>query len=339
MAGLASWKAAVAQAGHRNRYAPAPSAAQVRTVTSSGPNRTTPQRGHSALIEVTVSGSALAWPCLSQDDGVRRGSRKGPEWRRSPRRPPTSPEKTGPVALITFAHRGARSHLPENTLPAFRYALEHGARGLETDARRSADGEVVLAHDEWLWARVAGIVPWRRRVPATSAQRLGTPRLVDLYDELGSDYELSIDLKAPDIGPQIISLARERGDPDRLWLCAGSVRGLRELREDAVEVKLVHSQPRSRLPHTIERHAADLAAARIDAMNLHHSEWSRGLVELFHRFDVQAFAWDVQEVRHLRAMLSIGIDAVYCDNVDRMVATAAEWTTDGPSSPGRGDER
>jgi glycerophosphoryl diester phosphodiesterase len=246
------------------------------------------------------------------------------------------------VALITFAHRGARAHLPENTLPAFRYALEHGARGLETDARRSADGEVVLAHDEWLRARIVGIVPWRLRVPATSAERLGrhgAPRLVDLYDQLGSDYELSIDLKAPDIGQQVIELARERGDAHRLWLCSASTTRLRGLREEAIEVKLVHSQLRSRLSHTIERHAADLAAARINAMNMHHSEWSRGLVELFHRFEVRAFAWDVQEVRHLRSMLGIGIDAVYCDDVDRMVASVAEWTMGGPPSEAQGDAR
>ncbi|MCJ7436593.1 MAG: glycerophosphodiester phosphodiesterase [Acidimicrobiia bacterium] len=246
------------------------------------------------------------------------------------------------MALITFAHRGARAHLPENTLPAFRYALEHGARGLETDARRSADGEVVLAHDEWLRARIVGIVPWRLRVPATSAERLGrhgAPRLVDLYDQLGSDYELSIDLKAPDIGQQVIELARERGDAHRLWLCSASTTRLRGLREEAIEVKLVHSQLRSRLSHTIERHAADLAAARINAMNMHHSEWSRGLVELFHRFEVRAFAWDVQEVRHLRSMLGIGIDAVYCDDVDRMVASVAEWTTGGPPSEAQGDAR
>jgi glycerophosphoryl diester phosphodiesterase len=88
----------------------------------------------------------------------------------------------------------------------------------------------------------------------------------------------------------------------------------------------VHSTPRRRLPDSLERHAADLAAAGLDAMNLRHSEWTKGLVALFHRFDLRAFAWDVQEVRHLRAMLEIGIDAVYCDHVERMVATVAEWS-------------
>ena len=56
-------------------------------------------------------------------------------------------------------------------------------------------------------------------------------------------------------------------------------------------------------------------------MNMHHSEWTAGLVSLFHRFDVRAFAWDTQEVRQLRAVLRMRIDAVYCDRPDRMVAT------------------
>jgi hypothetical protein len=34
----------------------------------------------------------------------------------------------------------------------------------------------------------------------------------------------------------------------------------------------------------------------------------------------------VQEVRHLRAVLAMGIDGVYSDHVDRMVATVAEWS-------------
>jgi len=66
-------------------------------------------------------------------------------------------------------------------------------------------------------------------------------------------------------------------------------------------------------------------------MNMHHSGWSAGLVSLFHRFDVRAFAWDAQEVRQLRAMLRIGIDAVYCDRPERMVETVNSWTRD-PSS-------
>jgi glycerophosphoryl diester phosphodiesterase len=47
-------------------------------------------------------------------------------------------------------HRGARGHLPENTLPGFRRALQLGAATLELDVGVTRDGEVVVHHDRRL---------------------------------------------------------------------------------------------------------------------------------------------------------------------------------------------
>ena len=73
----------------------------------------------------------------------------------------------------------------------------------------------------------------------------------------------------------------------RLWLCSPDVELLGRLRPASAPVKLVHSDRRRSISAPLERHAYDLASAGIDAMNMHHSEWSAGLVSLFHRFDVQ----------------------------------------------------
>lgn len=51
---------------------------------------------------------------------------------------------------LTFAHRGGAGLWPENTLQAFRAAIELGCSHLETDLRCSKDGEIVLFHDERL---------------------------------------------------------------------------------------------------------------------------------------------------------------------------------------------
>jgi glycerophosphoryl diester phosphodiesterase len=229
------------------------------------------------------------------------------------------------MAVITFAHRGARLEEPENTIPAFRRALAAGASGIETDVWLSADGEVVCAHDP-----VVGKALRRRKIASTSAPALaglGVPRMADVYDELGGAYECSVDVKTAAAAPALIEVARARGALSRLWVCSPHVDLLRTLREEP-EVKLVHSQRRDAIAAPLERHAADLAAIGVDALNLHHSEWTAGLVSLFHRFDVKAFAWDTQEVRHIRAVLRMGIDAVYCDRPDRMVATVSEWVTE-----------
>jgi len=188
----------------------------------------------------------------------------------------------------------------------------------------------VLVHDRYARRGLR-----RRNVTKSSADELadlGVPRLADLYAELGSGFELSIDVKDRSAAEPIVDLARAAGDgaPGRLWLCHASVRFLAGLRERTPpDVKLVHSRRRQHIEARLERHAADLAASGIDTMNFHYSEWTAGLVALFHRFDVNAFAWDVQEIRHLRAMLRLDVDAVYSDHVARMVTTVNEWLEQG----------
>jgi glycerophosphoryl diester phosphodiesterase len=230
------------------------------------------------------------------------------------------------AAPITFAHRGARSEEPENTLRAFRRGLELGASGLESDARLSADGEVVLVHD----AVARDGLRRRRRVAQSTASQLaelGVPRLADLYADVGTDYELSLDLYDVAAVEPVLAVAAAAGATQRLWLCSGRLGTLAHLRELGAAAHLVHSTKRSALEPSAERHADLLAQQGVEVCNMRHTDWTAGLVGLFHRFGILAFAWDVQEVRHLRAMLEIGIDAVYSDHVDRMVATVAEWTT------------
>lgn len=48
---------------------------------------------------------------------------------------------------LIIAHRGASAYAPENTLAAFKKAIELGADGIELDVHLSKDGEVVVIHD------------------------------------------------------------------------------------------------------------------------------------------------------------------------------------------------
>lgn len=49
---------------------------------------------------------------------------------------------------VLFAHRGDLAHAPENTLPSFSQAIQKGADGVELDAKLTADGHVIVIHDE-----------------------------------------------------------------------------------------------------------------------------------------------------------------------------------------------
>ena len=49
---------------------------------------------------------------------------------------------------IVLGHRGASGYAPENTLEAFKLAMDMGADGFELDVHLSKDGELVVIHDE-----------------------------------------------------------------------------------------------------------------------------------------------------------------------------------------------
>ncbi|TDB79280.1 glycerophosphodiester phosphodiesterase, partial [Actinomadura sp. KC216] len=54
------------------------------------------------------------------------------------------------MPVENHGHRGARGLRPENTLPGFAHALDLGVDAIELDVGLSADGVVVLNHDQTL---------------------------------------------------------------------------------------------------------------------------------------------------------------------------------------------
>ncbi|MFD1363681.1 glycerophosphodiester phosphodiesterase [Lentibacillus salinarum] len=49
--------------------------------------------------------------------------------------------------VLNFAHRGSLTEAPENTLPAFQKAIDHGAKAIELDVQLSKDNRLVVSHD------------------------------------------------------------------------------------------------------------------------------------------------------------------------------------------------
>ena len=216
---------------------------------------------------------------------------------------------------IGFAHRGARAHAPENTADAFELAIRLGASGLESDVWLTADGELVLTHD--------GVVGLRRR-PIESLARRDLPDDVLTFPELlelaPAEVDLSIDVKTPSafepVLDTIAQLDAERRS--RIFLCHPDWTLLADWRDRDPHVRLIDSTTLKAMERGPERRAHELAEAGIDGVNLRADEWTGGLTTLFHRFERLCFGWDAQHDHVLDDLLTMGIDAVFCDHVDRM---------------------
>jgi glycerophosphoryl diester phosphodiesterase len=221
---------------------------------------------------------------------------------------------------IGFAHRGARAHAPENTIEAFVLAKRLGATGLESDVWITSDGHPVLDHDGVV---KVGLRKKMIRDVVRAELPKDIPGLDDLYAAVGVSLPLSLDIKDPLALAPTVAVARAAGGSaaENLWICDHSWERLAEQRAQFADVRFVDSTRLKRLKTGPERHAAQLSAAGIDAINMHHTDWNLGLTTLFHRFNLFTFGWDAQFERVIHELLTYEIDALYCDNTELMMTT------------------
>ncbi len=104
-----------------------------------------------------------------------------------------------------IAHRGYSSRYPENTLEAFRAAVEAGADIIEFDVQVSSDGHAVVIHDSSV-ERTAGVAGDVRSMTAKELRRLDVsmgmlsstvqmPLLEEVLEEFSGRVELNVELK------------------------------------------------------------------------------------------------------------------------------------------------
>lgn len=215
---------------------------------------------------------------------------------------------------ITFAHRGARAHLPENTIAAFELAIRLGSTGLESDTWMSRDGIAVLDHD--------GVVKGKiRNKPISTFNRselpAWIPSLDDLYQRCGSDMHLSLDIKDNNSMDAVIRTMIESGNPKKTWLCHPDLAFLEQWIGRAEGANLVHSTRLKSMLKGPERHAATLRDLGISTVNMPFPDWNGGLVALFHRFDIFCFGWNLQYPEVLTTGLRMGLDGIFSDWPDR----------------------
>ena len=145
-----------------------------------------------------------------------------------------------------WAHRGARREAPENTLPAFRLAVAQGADGIELDVQLSADGAVVVMHDESVDRTTDGNGPvvgftldQLKRLDASAGVAgytgVQVPTLAETLDLLApSRLKLNIELKNseedyPGLEEQVLAAVAAHDIADRVVLSTFNHYSLKKL--------------------------------------------------------------------------------------------------------------
>ncbi|HHU11470.1 MAG TPA: glycerophosphodiester phosphodiesterase [Intrasporangiaceae bacterium] len=249
----------------------------------------------------------------------------------------------GPIAL---AHRGgtllAANAGIENSLRAFRNALDLGFRYLETDVHVTADGQVIAFHDPHL-DRVTDATGAVADLPyaAIAEARIGgtepIPTLDALLEDL-PDAQLNIDIKSNAALEPTLDILRRHNALDRVCIASFSdqrIRAARRLLQGAAatsagqrEIGLLRLSP----GFVARRLRSGAAALQIPARHRIRGRTipiaTPALVDVAHRLGkhvhVWFHGWDEESPEELHRLLDLGVDGIVSDRIDVLAAVLAE---------------
>jgi len=116
--------------------------------------------------------------------------------------------------MLKIGHRGAAGYEPENTLKSFQKALELNADGIELDVHLSADGHIVVIHDETIDRTTNG----KGFVNTLSLSELKSflidgkleiPTLIEVFDLIDKKCLINIELKGANTSGKVVALIEE----------------------------------------------------------------------------------------------------------------------------------
>jgi glycerophosphoryl diester phosphodiesterase len=211
-----------------------------------------------------------------------------------------------------YAHRGACTELPENTLPAFRLALELGADALETDVHATADGVLVTSHDPD-GARVFGVP---RRIAQCSwgeVRAWGVPSLEEVVTSFPG-VPINVDLKV-DVAALAVELLHRLGVAEQVTLASFQSSTLRRVR--ALGYRGPTSLGRSEVARLVSLPAAAQRGALAppgSAAQLPLTLARPWVIRRCHALGLRVDYWTVNEPALARSLVELGADGIMTDD-------------------------
>jgi glycerophosphoryl diester phosphodiesterase len=229
---------------------------------------------------------------------------------------------TGP--LLVIAHRGAptSSDRPENTLAAFREAIEDGATALELDVRRTADGELVVLHDATVDRTTDGTGPVAQlalsEVQALDAGRGERIPTVAEVIELAGETQTPIwaEIKDPatqtGIAGDLVTLLRERDYLGRTRILSFDAHTLTTLAEDAPDARMCWLTGPGTFDVSSPPAGVDAVCPSGEMLLLHP-----GMIGAAHHAGLSVFAWwSLLETGVTNdVLIAYGVDGLILDDV------------------------
>ncbi|ASJ02426.1 glycerophosphodiester phosphodiesterase [Thermococcus profundus] len=232
---------------------------------------------------------------------------------------------------LVLGHRGYSAKYPENTLLAFKKAVEAGADGVELDVWLTKDGEVVVIHDE----TVDRVSNGSGKVKEMTLEELKSldfgngeriPTLEEVFEALPEDVIINVELKDIDAVEKTAELIKAN-NPDRILVSSFNIDALREYRkyddETKIGILVDKEEALAQLPHLIAELKPWSLNPPIDAMALLGVEKTVGALQMARSAGLRIALWSLNEELYYANdnLVRLGglFDVLIVNDVERML--------------------
>jgi glycerophosphoryl diester phosphodiesterase len=218
---------------------------------------------------------------------------------------------------LRIGHRGASGHAPENTLASLEQAIAFGCDLAEVDVQRTADGSLILLHDERVDRTTDGkgllAEMELEDIRKLDAGGRKVPTLEEALHAARGRIGLILELKAAGLAYDICGVVRASGFPGEIIYASflhDELQHVRRADPDSKTLVLFR-----RLPKNPTAEAARLQATHV---GLRYDTATVPLVKTLHKARFTVFVYTVNKPADIARMRSLGVDGIVSDFPDRI---------------------
>lgn len=232
--------------------------------------------------------------------------------------------------FVNYAHRGASTYTPENTMLAFYTGMYMGANGIETDVQRTKDGVLVLFHDDTVdrmtngTGKLADFTLEELRALDISKNGL-VDKIVVFEDFLQHfafrDIVFAIELKGPGVEEETADLLRKYNMVEKTVVTSFELEYLKKFRAYAPEFETGYLAEDEPLDETLDNTLLQLG---VTEMCPKVEDMTKEMVDRWHKLGLRVRCWGAFDEALMRRVVDWGADGTTCNFPDKLTAYLKE---------------
>ena len=223
--------------------------------------------------------------------------------------------------ILIIGHAGANSIASENTLKAFRKAIDLKADLIEFDIQLSKDNEMVIHHDSNIF-NTTGYNGLIKEMTLKDLKKLDfgegekIPTLIELIKITKDRIGLIFDVKASGLNENLVELLRSEKIIDQSIVSSFSFNQLIKIQGIDNSIKMGFLLPETmKSKQMILKRIRKAVKNKFYSIHPHFSLIDHQVIEFCHGSNLKVFGWTVNDVKDMRHLIQMGIDGIMTDDI------------------------